>query len=313
MTNYNPPVPQPLESNDDASSLRRPGTPDTSFSPAQPTVEVTGVPLDQTDILDAQMPDDDYVDLSYYMGDYTENGELGHEEHQLDLTNFDGDNDDRVRGENTLNRTVRKEGTIRRAITRKRKTMRRSKRASEAFDSKSGTLSDLPTVHEAIQELQSPPGRPRADSTTSSADPIGRRHAAARSSLLSISSIAPPMQRAPSPVGWDTSGYGDDIAGSRQSKRMSMVSLVSQASSMQALMREAMEEPQLELGEQEMRDINVMAEFARPGRPKVEMILREEVNMADGRVVVACELTYSYFVAELLRVIFFSKAVDQRH
>jgi len=70
---------------------------------------------------------------------------------------------------------------------------------------------------------------------------------------------------------------------------MSTVSLVSQASSMQALMREAMEEPQLELGEQEMRDINVMAEFARPGRPKVEMILREEVNMADGRVVVACE------------------------
>ncbi len=267
----------------------RPGTPDTSFSPAQPTVEVTGVPLDQTDILDAQMPDDDYVDLSYYMGDYTENGELGHEEHQLDLTNFDGDNDDRVRGENTLNRTVRKEGTIRRAITRKRKTMRRSKRASEAFDSKSGTLSDLPTVPEAIQELQSPPGRPRADSTTSSADPIGRRHAAARSSLLSISSIAPPMQRASSPVGWDTSGYGDDMAGSRQSKRMSTVSLVSQASSMQALMREAMEEPQLELGEQEMRDINVMAEFARPGRPKVEMILREEVNMADGRVVVACE------------------------
>jgi hypothetical protein len=261
----------------------RPGTPDTSFSPAQPTVDVTGVPLDQTDILDAQMPDDDYVDLSYYMGDYTENGELGHEEHQLDLTNFDGDNDDRVRGENTLNRAVRKEGTIRRAITRKKKTMRRSKRASEAFDSsKLGTLSDLPTVPEAIQEEQSPTGRPRADSTTSSADPVGRRHAAARSSLLSISSIAPT-------VGWDTSGYGDDMAGSRQSKRMSTVSLASQASSMQALMREAMEEPQLELGEQEMRDINVMAEFARPGRPKVEMILREEVTMADGRVVVACE------------------------
>ena len=37
-------------------------------------------------------------------------------------------------------------------------------------------------------------------------------------------------------------------------------------------MREVVEEPQLELGEQEMRDISVMAEFARPGRPKFDTI-----------------------------------------
>ena len=81
-------------------------------------------------------------------------------------------------------------------------------------------------------------------------------------------------------------GYEDGfIGGSQHPKRMSTVSFVSQ----EAIMREAKAEPQLELGEQEMRDINVMAEFARPGRPKVEMILREEVTMADGRVVVACE------------------------
>jgi hypothetical protein len=70
---------------------------------------------------------------------------------------------------------------------------------------------------------------------------------------------------------------------------MSTASLVTQASSMQALMRETMDEPQLELGEQEMRDISVMAEFARPGRPKVDMILRDEVETAAGRIVVACE------------------------
>jgi len=70
---------------------------------------------------------------------------------------------------------------------------------------------------------------------------------------------------------------------------MSTISIASQASSMQALMREVDEEPQLELGVQEMRDISIMAEFARPGRPKLDLILRDEVGMAGGRVVVACE------------------------
>jgi hypothetical protein len=108
----------------------RPGTPDTSFSSALPTIDVTGFTLDQTDLINAQMPDDDFVDLSYFIGDYTENGERGHEEHQLNLTNFVGDNDDQVRGENTLNRAVKKEGTIRRAISRKKESLK-TKRASE--------------------------------------------------------------------------------------------------------------------------------------------------------------------------------------
>ncbi len=55
-------------------------------------------------------------------------------------------------------------------------------------------------------------------------------------------------------------------------------------------MREAKAEPQLELGEQEMRDISIMAEFARPGRPKIDLILRDEVDTAAGRIVVACEV-----------------------
>jgi hypothetical protein len=67
------------------------------------------------------------------------------------------------------------------------------------------------------------------------------------------------------------------------------MSVASQESSRQALIREVAEEPQLELGEQEMRDISVMAEFARPGRPKVDMILRDEVSRAGGRIVAACE------------------------
>jgi hypothetical protein len=289
VTNFNPPVSQPLGLNDVTGLVPPGGTTDTSFSSATiPPMEVKEFELDQADLINAQMPDDDYVDLSYYTGDYTENGELGHEEHLLDLTNFDGDNDDRVRGESTLNRAVKKEGTIRRAITRKKKESRRSKRASETRGLGSKVVPNLPTIPaEAGQPQLSLPARPRAGSTNSGGDGLGRHQASARSSLLSIQSLAPPTSRAPSPIGWDTSEHVEESMG--HAKRMSTASVSSHAPSMQSLMRETMEEPQLELGEQEMRDIIVMAEFARPGRPKVDLIVRDEVATANGRIVVACE------------------------
>lgn len=269
-------------------------TSDTSFSSATPTsIEVKGVALDQEDLIEAQMPDDDYVDLSYYMGDYTMDGELGHEEHRLDLTNFDGDNDDRVRGESTLNRALKKEGTVRRAITRKKKESGRPKRFSGArVDSRPGRLPNLPTFAEETGQPQPPPpALPLESPVAPSGDALGRHHVAAtKSSHLFIQSIDLPVPHAPPSIELDKSGYEDGFKeGSQHIKRMSTLSIASQESSRQALMREVVEEPQLELGEQEMQDITVVAEFARPGRPKFDMILRDEVGKAGGRIVVACE------------------------
>jgi hypothetical protein len=262
-------------------------------------IEVKGVALDQDDLIAAQMPEDDYVDLSYYMGDYTMDGELGHEEHRLDLTNFDGDNDDRVRGENTLNRALKKEGTVRRALTRKKKDSGRTKRYSGArADSKSKGLPDLPIFPGQAQ--LSLPIPFLEDPATPSSDALGLGQAAARSSRLSTQSIVLPVPRAPSSLEVDKSGYEDGYTGrSQHVKRMSTMSIASQASSMQALMREVDEEPQLELGVQEMQDISIMAEFARPGRPKLDLILRDEVGTAGGRVVVACERSYSNVISRL--------------
>ena len=288
VTNFNPPVSHSLRPGDGGSVT---DTPDTSFSLATPaSIEVKGVALDKDDLIEAQMPDDDYVDLSYYMGDYTMNGELGHEEHPLDLTNFDGDNDDRVRGESTLNRALRKEGTIRRALTRKKKESRRTKRPSGLkLDPKE--MPELPTLlEEASQSQLSLPVYPSEDPAPSSGDAPEQRRAALRPLRLSAPPISPPVPRVPSSIEFDNSVYGDgSMGGSQNMKRMSTISLISQASSRQALMREVVEEPQLELGEQEMQDISIVAEFARPGRPKVDLILRDEVSMAGGRVVVACE------------------------
>ena len=267
---------------------------DASFLTASPaSIEVKGVALDQDDLIDAQMPNDDYVDLSYYMGDYTMDGELGHEEHRLDLTNFDGDNDERVRGESSLNRALKKEGTVRRAITRKKTNARRPKRFSAArVDSRLGRPPNLPTFSEEDSQPQPPPpAHPLESPAASSDDTHGRHHAAAtKSSRLFIDR---PVSHVPSSNELDKSGYEDEYNPykeiSQHVKRTSTMSIASHESTRQALIREAVEEPQLELGEQEMRDISVMAEFARPGRPKFDTILRDEVGTACGRIVVACE------------------------
>jgi hypothetical protein len=267
---------------------------DTSFSSATPaSIEVKGVALDQDDLIEAQMPDDDYVDLSYYMGDYTIDGELGHEEHRLDLTNFDGDNDDRVRGESTLNRALKKEGTVRRAITRKKTESRRPKRFSGArVDQRSKRMPSLPTFYEeeASQPQPSPPAQPLESLAAPSCNALGLHDlAATKSSHPFIQSSDPPASHALSSIELDKPGYEDGYSEGSHVRRTSTMSVASQESSRQALIREVAEEPQLELGEQEMRDISVMAEFARPGRPKVDMILRDEVSRAGGRIVAACE------------------------
>ncbi|THH33845.1 hypothetical protein EUX98_g258 [Antrodiella citrinella] len=54
---------------------------------------------------DSEESADSDVDLSYYAGDFVdeEHGDLGHEEHVLDYTNFDGDDDTTLPGEDLLN------------------------------------------------------------------------------------------------------------------------------------------------------------------------------------------------------------------
>jgi hypothetical protein len=48
----------------------------------------------------------------------------------------------------------------------------------------------------------------------------------------------------------------------------------------------------LEVKEQEMRDVAVVSEQARPGKPKIHRILQDEVQRARGSVVVACMLVF---------------------
>ena len=51
----------------------------------------------------------------------------------------------------------------------------------------------------------------------------------------------------------------------------------------------AREQLRLTLDAQEVEDVGVVAEHARPGRPKLERVLAEEVERAKGALAVACE------------------------
>jgi FAD-binding domain len=266
VTNFSP-LPPPLRPPglSNARSVAAPGIPDASSSrPTSTLIEVKGVSLNGDDLISAQATDDSLVDLSFCGGDYRESAELGHEEHWLDLTNFDGENDDRMPGESSLNRAVKREGTIRRAITRKTMSRRTRRHPDGAVVSGSRSPIDLPTPTGETGELLSPKFIPLgypSSSSLNSEDP-GRTPTSSRPrSLVDENQL---------------------MEGSQDWKRRSI-----------ALMQEASEEVKLEIGGQEMRDVSIMAEFARQGRPKLDLILRDEVAMASGRIVVACEQIFN--------------------
>lgn len=54
------------------------------------------------------------------------------------------------------------------------------------------------------------------------------------------------------------------------------------------------EQIKLELDEQEMQDVGFVAEHARPGKPRLERILEDEVRQAQGAIVVGCELIFVF-------------------
>ncbi|KAI0273760.1 hypothetical protein BC834DRAFT_921742 [Gloeopeniophorella convolvens] len=272
--------------------LASPYSPTPPLSALRPVSDVTisgikDLPFDHED----SMPDvhaDDYVDLSYYTGEFTESGELGHEEHQLDLTNFDGDNDDRVPGESSLNRAVKKEGTVRRGLSRQLNP----KSVKRALDQSNKQI-DSPTSPRRIGHLLlSPPHQPGRPTGLSVDTSVLAQRSPGSSRLSGLTAVSP-ASRGTSPVGWDSPlAHGERVRfmeGAQDWDRRSIVSAESHVSSVHALLREVSGGYKLELDDQEMQDIRVMAEFARPGRPKLDLILRDEVTKAKGRIVVACK------------------------
>ncbi|EMD38386.1 hypothetical protein CERSUDRAFT_113545 [Gelatoporia subvermispora B] len=253
---------------------------------------------------------EDGLDLSYYTGNYVEEqGELGHEEHPLDLTNFEGEDDSALPGEAQFSLTVKREGKLRRASSR---------RASKAINAKQTLASragvsplaaqsaarlldnrpQLPAVVESrLSDEFDADTSPRTSAvpTPTSAVPLltkelldnsttplsefwqgrsPRRESDTQSHLSGRSSVAGTHR----PV----SGYSQHSA---WSDTHSVAALISQTDLGFGVSPEQL---RLDFDEQQLQDVGAVAERARPGRPKLDRILADEIERGQGAVAVAC-------------------------
>ena len=227
----------------------------------------------------------------------------------LDYTHFNGDLDaEVVPAEESLNRKLRQEGAFRREKTRRLVT---------GYHSQNSPYVDLG------QQVASPSSamNPREDTGSSPLSSLhgygsGRGHGHSLSLTLDTSeaTLSGKHARRVSIPAYlqhyelcqqDTSQPRDKKA-KRASIRDSIVDLSTVQSMMPKTGKGARgEEMEIQFSEEELEDVMAMAEYAWPGRPMLDKLLQEEVDMAKGAIVVACEgfshpLHWS-FVAVLIR------------
>ena len=306
------------------------------------------------------------LDLSYYAGAVQDEGDLGHEEHILDYTNFEGDDDTALPGEAQFHLSIKNEGRTRRAVSRrlsmavfaKQELLHRASQTEfEGVNHSSVKLipkrASGPPIDPDLSEVSLPrpsvdvPGSQRPSIDISSVRPEddtprvslqSQQTQPGQSSYPSIQYVMSPLSPIPrtpnSAVPFLDPSQGSSLHGgeggdlpklhthnlssttSPMGKRFSQLSHLSQASllptpatpaSMQSRLsmwtdtdsfaalvpngdvERAREQLRLTLDAQEVEDVGVVAEHARPGRPKLERVLAEEVERAKGMVAVACE------------------------
>lgn len=262
---------------------------------------------------DVSMSDSGEIDLSYY----TESAPAGDDvdsdvDSIMDLTNFDGDDDTVIAGEKRLSRQVKQAG-------RHKRTM--SRRMEKGFDYKQAHAE-----RQAEKDRARPPNssRHRWELQTSTDKDRIRVINPSGPALMAAVSEEEPFHIEPEPYGQP---FGTPPTPKHQFAQLASSGPASEAShdywdegtatvvhsptprawdegsSVHGLMRagsaassqaqlqgrDPAEQVRLDVDQQEMHDINVMSEYTRNGRPKLDRILAEEVEASKGSIVVACE------------------------
>ena len=186
----------------------------------------------------------------------------------LDDTHFNGDLDEEVNPtEESFNRRLRQEGVLRRKMTKKMTMAQQPNQEHLWADLGQQIGSPALTLVPTPGEFPSPPGSSDGHDDVSKAkrdytDPkVKSLSRPSMSSMRSVNSIREKISDVPA---------------------------------VQALLRETGkgargEEVSLHFTDEEVEDMLAMTEFAWPGRPMLGKLLEEEVNRANGSIVVACE------------------------
>lgn len=282
---------------------------------------------DSVSSIDSEESTDSLTDLSYYMNDVIEenDGELGHEEHILDLTNFEGDDDTELPGEELLNISVKKEGRSRRAHARKGSDATMAMRnsvvgggsmyrysivpvqlaKSPLAEYRNSMMSNSPLANYRNSMLPNSPLAQYRNSMMSNTPRLfpGGLHEEAPRPAFARSPLAMSVSATPSTVALVNSD-GDASADPTKesmgneltptvSRPVSTMSTWSDANSISALISQVRvgargQQLRVELDDEELFALSVVAECARPGKPKLDRILADEVEHSKGRVIVGC-------------------------
>jgi hypothetical protein len=186
-----------------------------------------------------------------------------------DLTRFDGDNDVALPGENALSRKVREIGE-----SRRRKTLRRRMDGSkENGPNLKSTGESAATGARVLHSHDSTPSPPLLypPSPLAIHSPGGRPFSTSTFGLLDI----PQSKRAS--VNTSIISPVESIPASPSLSSFPASSRINQTQS-----------PFSHLTKQERHDISFVSERVYEGRPKLEQILRDEVDRAEGSLIVAC-------------------------
>ncbi|KAG9318883.1 ferric reductase like transmembrane component-domain-containing protein [Chiua virens] len=257
------------------------------------------------------------VDLSYYLGDHPDDEPpadqicITHETNVLDLTNFDGDVDMVSVRDTYLNRRLKKEGKVRR-----RQSYRKSR--AEGMNQDAG-LSHLLSRSDAQQTRHGQDSYRAFPSTVRLLPPLSERPDPAPSetdyqsafssySETSFHSYAPPnsvplSSDLTSTVSLVSTNENSRLHGHpakkprklRKPRVDQMPTLKTTAHPHESNLTPISTEPlgsisplPFEMDEQEAIDINVVSEYARPGKPKFHKVIADEVQTSTGPIVVAC-------------------------
>ncbi|KAF9053720.1 hypothetical protein BDZ89DRAFT_1153422 [Hymenopellis radicata] len=244
-------------------------------------------------------------DLGYYSGPFGDEMDItgaSREDYALDLTNFDGDNDFTLPGEALLNMRVQRVGRDRRAHSRRfskvkeddfGRTSRMSSLSAEGLLSskwkpaRSKTMSIGSTIDEGdvgVAYLQdswhedptrSPPSTSHHSLPHTGSPP--RVQSRPATPVLHIPPT-PSLTRPSSPPSLGLHDTKIPPAGQSATSFGGDTLMLEDGNTMKTL----------HLQGDEMRDISFVAERARPGRPKLDRILKDEVDRSNGSVIVAC-------------------------
>jgi hypothetical protein len=273
------------------------------FLPPQPKYARSGLAsrsssVDSTDSMSMHSGESGYVDLSEQVPEYGDeerdpnDPEMATQNYVLDLTNFEGDDDAAIPGEDMFNRRIMKTGKARRRKTRK---AAKAESARRDLQERAGS-----------GETRGRPGFQHSHSSSGDFLTPGAAHERRYSASTIDSDMLPisrPGSRPPSPPG-DTASiashatyvggehrksYSEDMVRAPSPAFAKEFGLSNDQESLRSLVVDAEDTVKLEVDDRELHDVSVVSEHARAGRPKFDKILAAEMEIATGSIIVACE------------------------